>query len=113
MLTKLSISAFMAAMLAMGAAQAGELQPIAAQSISLGDVAGVAYYTVEPDGYRVVATVAAQDKAPVRFIATLSPGQKVVVSVPGKVGEKESQLVLARMGDRLVVADPNELLAKN
>ncbi len=110
MVIKLSISAFMA-VLAMGTAQAGELQPIAAQSISLGGVAGVAYYTVEPDGYRVVATMAAQDGTPIRFVATLAPGQEVVISAPGKVGEKESQLVLARMGDRLVIAAPNELLA--
>ncbi|WP_229187334.1 hypothetical protein [Bradyrhizobium oropedii] len=33
----------------LGAAHAGGLKPIEGQSIHLGDVSGVAYYTVEPD----------------------------------------------------------------
>ena len=35
-----------------GGAYAGSLRPIQAQSIQLGDVSGVAYYTVERDGFR-------------------------------------------------------------
>ena len=41
-----------------GAAQADGLRPVEGRSIDLGDVSGIAYYTVEPAGFRVVATVA-------------------------------------------------------
>ena len=41
----------------LAAAHAGGLRPIAGQSIRLGDVTGVAYYTVERDGYRIVTTL--------------------------------------------------------
>ena len=34
-----------------------ELQPTHGKSIALGNVSGIAYYTVEADGYRVVAVV--------------------------------------------------------
>ena len=46
------------ALTAIGAAQADGLRPIEGRSIDLGDVSGIAYYTVEPDGFRVVATLA-------------------------------------------------------
>ena len=42
----------------LAAAHANGLRPIEAQSINLGDMSGVAYYTVEPDGFRVVTTLA-------------------------------------------------------
>ena len=83
---------FLAATLALatlGAAHADGLRPIEARSIDLGAVTGTAYYTVDPDGYRVVATVA-QGAAgtPVRFEAVLSPGQTVRLSTPGEVGRR-------------------------
>jgi hypothetical protein len=37
---------------ALGAAHADGLRPIDAKSIDLGEVSGVAYYTVERDGFR-------------------------------------------------------------
>ena len=60
------------------------LQPAAGQSIDLGTLAGTAYYTVQPDGFHVVATLAdARSGAPMRVEATLATGQTVVLSTPG------------------------------
>jgi hypothetical protein len=42
----------------LGAAHADGLRPIEAKSIDLGEVSGIAYYTVERDGFHVVATLA-------------------------------------------------------
>src|SRR5919197_4428658 len=68
-----------AGLLAATGASAAELPVGAGASITLGDVSGIAYYTTEPDGYRVVLTVAAGEyKTPIRFIAVLQPGQKAI-----------------------------------
>jgi hypothetical protein len=86
-------------------AVAADLQPIQNQSIDLGDVAGDAYYTVEPDGYRVVATFAqrGQSGTPVRFQALLAPGQSVTFSTPGAVGTAPSAVEIIRQQDRVLV----------
>jgi hypothetical protein len=87
----------------LGAAHADGLKPIAAQSINLGDMSGVAYYTVEPDGFRVVATLAQGERGtPIRFVSVLAPGQRVVLSTPTRTGALE----IARDGDTLRVRKP-------
>ena len=98
---------FLAATLALatlGAAHADGLRPIEARSIDLGAVTGTAYYTVDPDGYRVVATVA-QGAAgtPVRFEAVLSPGQTVRLSTPGQLGVAADTIEISRRDDELLV----------
>lgn len=86
----------------LGAAQAGGLRPTAGQSIHLGDVTGVAYYTVEPDGYRVVTTLAQGEAGtPVRFVSVLAPGQRVLLSTPNQPGALE----ISRNGDDLTVRE--------
>ncbi len=50
------------ALAAIGPAHAEGLKPLQGQVIDLGDVSGVAYYTVERDGFRVVATLAKKDE---------------------------------------------------
>ena len=98
--------------LAGGAAQAAELKPIQAASIFLNHVSGVAYYTVEPDGFRVVATVATgQDSAPMRVTATLTDGQKLVFSVPGPVGSSATEMEIARNGSTLSITDAPVVVA--
>ena len=52
------------ALAAIGPAHAEGLKPLQGQVIDLGDVSGVAYYTVERDGFRVVATHGKQDGCP-------------------------------------------------
>jgi hypothetical protein len=84
----------------LGAAHANGLRPIEARSVHLGDLSGVAYYTVEPDGFRVVTTLAQGEAGkPIRFVSVLTPGQRVVLSTPQQAGVLE----ISRNGDSLVV----------
>jgi hypothetical protein len=96
----------LAAISLVGVAQAEQLKPIEARSIELGGTVGVAYYTKADDGFRVVATLAAGEAAtPVRFIATLTPGQSVVVSVPQALNEPAREVEIRRNGDGVTVSD--------
>lgn len=84
-------------------ARAGELLPMQGGSVPLGPDWGSIYYTPEPNGYRIVATVAGTPAdAPIRFEATLLPGQSVVLSVARGHGEKAAAVLIRRLGDRLV-----------
>ena len=83
---------------------AGELKPVQGQSFDLGSMRGVAYYTVEPDGYRVVATFAGENVSPVRVSAILRAGQSATLSVPGGLGESGTSLRIDRAGDRVTVS---------
>jgi len=89
------------ALAAPGAARADGLKPAQSQSIDLGAVSGVAYYTVERDGFRVVATLAqeGQDGAPVRVEAVLAPGQSVVLSTPRGPGVRPEAVEIGRRAD--------------
>jgi hypothetical protein len=73
------------ALAAIGPARAEGLKPLQGEVIDLGDVSGVAYYTVERDGFRVVATLAKKDEdaVPVRVVAVLAPGQDLQASRHG------------------------------
>jgi hypothetical protein len=83
---------------------AGELRPEEGHSFDLGSSRGVAYYTVEPEGYRVVATLAAENASPVRVTAVLRADQSVTLSVPGALGEGSASLRIDRAGDHVTVA---------
>ena len=84
----------------LGSAHAESLRPIDAKSIDLGEVSGVAYYTVERDGFRVVTTLAqGETGTPIRVVSVLTPGQKVVLSTPRQPGSLE----ITRQADRVVV----------
>jgi type IV secretory pathway protease TraF len=90
----------------LGAAHASGLRPIEGLSVNLGDVSGVAYYTVEPDGYRVVTTLAqGETGTPIRFVPVLARGQRVVLSTPQQAGVLE----ISRKGDSLFVRKANTL----
>jgi len=87
-----------------GAAHADGLKPVAARSIHLGDISGVAYYTIEPTGFRVVTTLAQGERgAPFRFVSLLTPGQRVVLSTPARADVLE----ISRTGDDLIIRDTN------
>jgi hypothetical protein len=82
------------------AAMAEGLRPASAHSLDLGPVAGVAYYTLEKDGFRVVTTVSpTHTTKPMRFTATLLPGQSVSVSLPLARDGKDTIVHIARIGD--------------
>ena len=82
------------------AAQAEGLRPIEGKSIDLGGISGIAYYTVERDGFHVVATLAQGEAGtPIRVVSVLAPGQRVVLSTPKKAGAIE----ISRNGDSILV----------
>ncbi|GJD65028.1 hypothetical protein [Methylobacterium frigidaeris] len=90
--------------LAAGAASAGELRPAGAASLDLGTLAGVAYYTPEPAGYRVTVTLAPRAAAPAaRFEAVLASGQSVTVSTPREAGAAARAVTITRTGDAVTV----------
>jgi hypothetical protein len=83
-----------------GAALAEGLRPIDAKSIDLGEVSGVAYYTVEPDGFHVVTTLAQGTAGtPIRVVAVLAPGQSIAFSTP----HEAAALEISRNGDSVLV----------
>lgn len=84
----------------LGAAHASDLKPIEGRSVRLGELSGVTYYTVQPDGFRVVTTLAQGEAGtPVRFVSVLAPGQRIVISAPYQVPALE----ISRKGDELLV----------
>jgi hypothetical protein len=81
------------------AAHADGLRPIDAKSIDLGEVSGVAYYTVERDGFHVVTTLAQGTAGtPIRVVSVLAPGQSVAFSTPHQAGALE----ISRNGDSVI-----------
>ena len=80
------------ALLSIGPAHAEGLKPFQGRVIDLGDVSGVAYYSVERDGFRVVATLAkkAEDAVPVRIVAMLAPDQSLTLSTPHEATRSRS-----------------------
>ncbi|WP_245436318.1 hypothetical protein [Mesorhizobium tamadayense] len=101
-------SAFAFALLtATGSAAASELAPANGHSIQLGSFSGAVYYTVEPDGYRVVATMASgAEQQPVRIVSTLAAGQRMMISVPQALGQPSIDFEIVRDGKALLVSDP-------
>jgi hypothetical protein len=87
------------------ARQAEGLKPLRGQVIDLGDVSGVAYYTVERDGFRVVATLAKKDEdaVPVRVVAVLAPGQSLALSTPHEAGTPPDAVDFIRRADTVLV----------
>src|SRR5262245_41750627 len=86
---------------------AGEIGEIQATSIDLYGFRGIVYYTCQSDGYRVVATISeGENGLPVRFEATLLDGQKVTISVPGKVGEPIHAVEMTRSHSKLTFLQP-------
>lgn len=89
-----------------GAAQADDTPTIASRSINLGEVSGTAYYTVEQEGFHVVATLAhGETGTPMRFETVLAPGQSMMLSTPGLGSTAPSRVEISREGDQLLVRD--------
>lgn len=92
-----------------GTAQAEDLRPLQAKSIEFGNTTGIAYYTVSGDGFRVVATLAnGEAGTPVRLIATLTPGQSVVLSVPQAENDASRAVEIRRVNDTVTVSDVSD-----
>jgi hypothetical protein len=88
-----------------GIVRADEPRPIQAQRLDLGGVAGIAYYTVEPDGFHVVATLAqdSKDGIPLRVQSVLDVGRSLKLSTPGVNGIEPATITFAHEGEKLVV----------
>ena len=67
-----------------GCAEGHEINRMAGVDIALGEFSGV---------------------LPLPFSATLAPGQSVVFSIPGKIGEPERRLEVARVSDRVFLSE--------
>ena len=95
------------ALAAIGPAHAEGLKPLQGQVIDLGDVSGVAYYTVKRDGFRVVATLAKKGEAgvPVRVEAVLAPDQSLTLSTPHEAGTPPDAVDFIRRVDTVLVHD--------
>lgn len=89
-----------------GVSVAGDLAPGRARSVHLDRFDGVVYYSVEQDGYRVVATLASgADAMPIRLVATLGPGQRLVISAPRSADQPPVDFEILRKGDALLVSE--------
>lgn len=85
---------------------AAELVANGAESVALGSFRGVVYYSIAPDGYRLIATIAdGEAGSPVRFEATLVDRQRVVISVPRKLGEPSLDIAVSRVGEKVFLLD--------
>jgi len=86
------------------ALESDDFKPRQARTIAFGAHEGVAYYTVEADGYRVVATLPmGVAGSPTRVVATLANGQKIILSVPQGADEVAAEVEIARQGDSLSI----------
>jgi hypothetical protein len=81
--------------------QADTLSPARGRKLDLGAFNGVAYYTVETSGFRVVATVARGGDTPVRLEAVLAPGQSMILSSPKSRDEEAARVEITRREDAL------------
>ncbi|MDZ5697994.1 hypothetical protein [Chelativorans sp. M5D2P16] len=87
---------------ATGVAAASDLAPESGHSLHLARFNGTLYYTVEEDGFHVVATLAeGEDGLPVRFMAILADGQVLAISVPGRPGETGEKIEILRAGSKV------------
>jgi hypothetical protein len=97
-----------------GSAQAGELTPYAAESIELGSIRGVTYYTEAQGSYKLVTTLADGEAGlPVRFETILADNQRLTISVPGKLGGLGEVLEILRVGDKIILSRPAAAEAKS
>ncbi|WP_353644600.1 hypothetical protein [Mesorhizobium sp. WSM2239] len=95
------------ALLTLGSvAAADDLKPMHSRSIDLGTMTGIAYYTVEPDGYHVVATLAQNDAGEaVRFETVLVSGQTMTLSTPRGAGMPPVKVEISRTADQIRVLE--------
>lgn len=97
--------ALVAVVAAAAPSQAGEPIPYAGESVEIGTLRGVAYFSKVPGGYRVITTLADGEAGlPIRFEATLSERQRIVISVPGKVDGQSMAVEISRVGQKLAIS---------
>ena len=67
----------------------------------------VAYYTIERDGFRVVATLAKKDEdaVPVRVVVVLAPDQNLTLSTPREAGTPADAVDFISRADTVLVQE--------
>jgi hypothetical protein len=103
MTLRTTILAAASALAFISVAHADGLRPIEAHRIDLGPASGTAYYTVERDGFRVVATLAQEAGTPMRLEAVLAPGQSIVLSTPREAGAAPDAVEISRQADTVLI----------
>jgi hypothetical protein len=99
------ITAATALVVLAGTARAETIKPLNGGSVSLGNLSGVAYYTNEPKGYRVVVTLArTETTGAIRFETVLAKGQSVTLSTPQELGNEAQAVEIVRTGDTVSVS---------
>jgi hypothetical protein len=92
------------------AANAADLMPAKGYRHDFRSGAAVTlFFTPEPDGYHVVATIQSDEserQAVSRVISVLAPGQTMIVSVPGGPGTPDDAVAITRIGDTVTVGAP-------
>jgi hypothetical protein len=106
-----AVAAAAAALAASSVAQAGDLAPIESKSITIDGFTGVAYYTVEPEAVRLVATVNAGENI-LRVVSVLAEGQTLLLAVPGPEGGSDTTIEFMRQGDRVHVVETMEVAVR-
>lgn len=87
-------------------ARGGALMPAQAYSISMPGYSGIVHYTAQPEGLRVVASLAeVEGGAPLRIVSSLAPDAVMVLSVPKGFGEAAAEVEMRRRGDLVVIRD--------
>ena len=71
--------------------QADTLPAARGRRLDLGGFNGVAYYTVETSGFRVVATMARGGDTPVRLEAVLAPGHDPQLAQKSRRGRRQGR----------------------
>lgn len=87
-------------------AMATDLQPAEALPLRIGDFIGVVYYTLEQNGYRVVAEFTSRRRTlPFRVVSTLSSGENITISLPNWRDHAIGELDIVQDAGRLHVND--------
>jgi hypothetical protein len=80
------------------------LKPFESRNIDLGRIAGVAFYTVEQENYRlVIGLQALESGTPLRVVTTLAPEQRVTLAVPQADNEHAVEAHFVRHGEMVNV----------
>lgn len=96
-------------------ARASDIVPGQGVEHIFGATSVMTYYAATTDGFHLVATMnnLSGDPATVIRVSTmLADGQQVLISMPRPIGEKSKEIIFQRKGNRLMVLEPEELVAR-
>ena len=107
--------AAIAAMVLPLASRASDMVPGQGVEHIFGATSVITYYVATSDGFHLVATMNNLNGDPasvIRVSTMMADGQQVVMSMPRPIGEKSKEVIFKRDGNRLMVLEPEELVAE-